>query len=801
MTTQQSSIDREEIARQRLLIQENQDAPAQLREAVDYFISAGLPQEARGPLERLRELQSDDVTIRLMLGAVYAESGEVENAEQAFVDATHLAPNSAEVYHNLAVLYCATGQVDKARQQFETILHFDPENPEALNDLAVLYAATERSEEALALYERCLNSKPTYKKCWDNALQFVFAAGHFAKGIEWISRLLIANPGDTQLAEWRQKFIRALPDNLETERAEADRQFIGRQSAEELVAPPEEGKVSIIIPTYNAGKALPSTIESVLTQSYSPIEIIVVDDGSLDKTAEITKAYGNRMAYIGRVHSGWAAAANEGIQQSRGQWIILLEPGDVLLPEAIATTVAWFRAHPEHDVVYCPDNRPTVAEISGKNLPMFQRDAFVRFGFFAETANDPFGDWSRRLKSIELEQLAKPGKSENTWFLQRSERTSARENQKYYDMVFKRWQAEIEVSRPKPTTPPRPVVQTPSRTGLEYLLIGADDPGGIFASYARAINKYTAHHCRVLVHKTRLPVDPQLVMTLPDKQNDNVGFERQVQELANNADGLIFAAGLGAGAVRRDGRLADTDEVPFGNIDWRFYSKRKKCAAFLCSSPAVRGNYHWYQERFAERGWPVLASSPDICLHVPDAHFVPPLIDWTAPEYTRADYSVGPVSITFHERLPYAGGRHGDFVPLIGQLKNKYGDQVLFGRCVEMTQRETLLFRQRIHIGFDRLSFGAPRFGLTSLENSALGLVNIVYLDQFSKALIANTLGTDQLPWLTPDSSYALYDLLDLLISEQDDLARRMKETAEWFRRFWAPEKMVQRLTSILMNL
>jgi hypothetical protein len=289
-----------------------------------------------------------------------------------------------------------------------------------------------------------------------------------------------------------------------------------------------------------------------------------------------------------------------------------------------------------------------------------------------------------------------------------------------------------------------------------------------------------------------------VTITSPANPAADSGFDRQVRELAKRADWLIFAAGIGAGAVRRDGRLEDTDEVPFGPVNWRSVTGRKRSAALLCSSPAVRGNYHWYHQRFTERGWRVLTPSPDICLHVPDSIFIPPVVDLDAPEYTRGNFSVGPVAVTFHERPPYAGGRHQLFVPLIAHLKKKHGDNVLFGRCAEMTQRDTLMFRQRIHIGFDRLSFGAPRFGLTSLENSALGLVNIVYLDQYARALLAHTLETDQLPWLTPDSSHALYEMLDQLVTRPEELLRKMIETAAWVRQFWTPGKMIGRLCSIL---
>jgi len=138
--------------------------------------------------------------------------------------------------------------------------------------------------------------------------------------------------------------------------------------------------------------------------------------------------------------------------------------------------------------------------------------------------------------------------------------------------------------------------------------------------------------------------------------------------------------------------------------------------------------------------------------------------------------------------------------PVAARLKAKYADRVLFGRCAEMSLRETLRFRRRAHIGFDRVSLGAPRFGLTSVENSALGLVNLVYLDAFARALIARTLGTDDMPWVSVDSPETLYEVLDRLIGDPKHLQQQMMTTAEWVRRWWTAKQLVGCLTTVLEN-
>ncbi|MBU1710567.1 MAG: glycosyltransferase, partial [Proteobacteria bacterium] len=86
--------------------------------------------------------------------------------------------------------------------------------------------------------------------------------------------------------------------------------------------------VSIIIPTYNRSAFLQEAIDSVLAQSYSPYEIIVVDDGSADDTPEVVKAYESKVRYIRRENSGPAAARNTGIKAARSDYIAFLDDDD-----------------------------------------------------------------------------------------------------------------------------------------------------------------------------------------------------------------------------------------------------------------------------------------------------------------------------------------------------------------------------------------------------------------------------------------------------------------------------------------
>src|SRR5215210_2105808 len=92
--------------------------------------------------------------------------------------------------------------------------------------------------------------------------------------------------------------------------------------------------VSVIIPCYNQAHFLGEAIESVLGQSYPNFEIVVVDDGSPDDTAEVAARY-PEVRYICQDNQGLSAARNTGLGQSEGEYVVFLDADDRLLPEAL----------------------------------------------------------------------------------------------------------------------------------------------------------------------------------------------------------------------------------------------------------------------------------------------------------------------------------------------------------------------------------------------------------------------------------------------------------------------------------
>lgn len=104
-----------------------------------------------------------------------------------------------------------------------------------------------------------------------------------------------------------------------------------------------KGLVSVVIPNYNYAQYLGEAIDSVLSQTYPEIEIIVVDDGSSDGSKEILLGYGDRIKTILQQNQGVAAARNKGVSASSGEFIAFLDADDSWLPEKIEKQVECFR--------------------------------------------------------------------------------------------------------------------------------------------------------------------------------------------------------------------------------------------------------------------------------------------------------------------------------------------------------------------------------------------------------------------------------------------------------------------------
>lgn len=186
---------------------------------------------------------------------------------------------------------------------------------------------------------------------------------------------------------------------------------------------------SIILPAYRSAAFIETTIGSVLAQSDPDFELIVIDDGSPDNTADIVRAIpDSRIRLLSRPNGGIAAARNTGIEAATGRWIAFLDHDDFWHPDKLRTQRAVFEAQPDVGVVYGeflgwdPANPPVFpdapldaaalsARLSGYiyhellltnwvlfTTAVFKREVFTRIGLF-DPALPPADDWDVALRA------------------------------------------------------------------------------------------------------------------------------------------------------------------------------------------------------------------------------------------------------------------------------------------------------------------------------------------------------------------------------------------------------------------
>ncbi len=128
---------------------------------------------------------------------------------------------------------------------------------------------------------------------------------------------------------------------------------------------PTNPLISIIIPCYNHGSYLHEALESVFSQQYEAIEIVVVDDGSTDNTKAVAEKY-EEVKYIYQDNKGLSAARNTGIKNSAGDLLVFLDADDWLLPGALKLNLSFFKSHP--DVAFVSGGFKSVIMDSGESI-------------------------------------------------------------------------------------------------------------------------------------------------------------------------------------------------------------------------------------------------------------------------------------------------------------------------------------------------------------------------------------------------------------------------------------------------
>ncbi|NJM65525.1 MAG: glycosyltransferase family 2 protein [Acaryochloris sp. RU_4_1] len=128
--------------------------------------------------------------------------------------------------------------------------------------------------------------------------------------------------------------------------------------------------VSVIIPVYNSERTVAATMDSVLAQTFTDFEILVIDDGGCDRSIEICQSYSDsRIRIIHQQNRGLAGARNTGIRHAQGQYLAFLDSDDLWQPEKLAKHIEHFQRHPDIGVSFC---RSSFIDEQGQPLGIYQ---------------------------------------------------------------------------------------------------------------------------------------------------------------------------------------------------------------------------------------------------------------------------------------------------------------------------------------------------------------------------------------------------------------------------------------------
>lgn len=182
--------------------------------------------------------------------------------------------------------------------------------------------------------------------------------------------------------------------------------------------------VSVVIPAHNAAPWLGDTIRSVLAQTYRDFELIVVNDGSTDRTGAVISGFGDKIRCVDQLNQGLPAARNAGIRNALGEWIALLDADDLWLADKLERQISLLGEAERLAWVYCnayvfDDTTGTTTSMlnAGRRLaegdilrqlflsnfigtptPVIRRDVFEDVGMFDETIVPLGEDWDMWLR-------------------------------------------------------------------------------------------------------------------------------------------------------------------------------------------------------------------------------------------------------------------------------------------------------------------------------------------------------------------------------------------------------------------
>ncbi|NLH83129.1 MAG: glycosyltransferase [Phyllobacteriaceae bacterium] len=182
---------------------------------------------------------------------------------------------------------------------------------------------------------------------------------------------------------------------------------------------------SIVVPAYNAAATIAETLWSLLAQTFGDFEVIVVDDGSSDRTAEIVESFEDpRIRLVRQANRGLAGAHNTGIAASRGEFVGFCDADDLWMPEKLERHVEHLRCSPDVGISFAGS---AMIDVEGRTLRVAQRPKLTGITAADVFLRNPIGNGSAAVvRRVAFDAIAwrPPHESERDWWFDESFRQS-----------------------------------------------------------------------------------------------------------------------------------------------------------------------------------------------------------------------------------------------------------------------------------------------------------------------------------------------------------------------------------------
>ena len=174
----------------------------------------------------------------------------------------------------------------------------------------------------------------------------------------------------------------------------------------------KNNKISIIIPTYNSAQTLAKCLEHIFKQTYKNIEIIIVNDGSIDNTQQVLKKYQDKLKIINQPNQGAPAARNRGFRESKGEYLLFVDADVYLKPNCVLKMYQTLQQNPKAAYAYSSFKwgwkKFKLWEFNAEKLKqmpyihtcsLIRRESFPKYGF--DESLKRFQDWDLWLTMLE----------------------------------------------------------------------------------------------------------------------------------------------------------------------------------------------------------------------------------------------------------------------------------------------------------------------------------------------------------------------------------------------------------------